>query len=117
MTNMMFRLIATVAGVPLSVYLLEGVRAADWEQAVIAGGILALLYLVLRPIVRLVTGVFNFLTLGILSVLIDGWMVQLCTQILKGKFEVDGFGWAVACAVVVNLLRLIVGKLRKRSKD
>ena len=116
MTNMIFRLIATVAGVPLSVYLLEGVNAADWTQAVIAGGMLAAFYLVLRPIARLVTGVFNFLTLGLLSILIDGWMVQLCAQVLEGKFSVDSYWWAVACAVIVNVLRFLIGGMRKHKK-
>jgi len=116
MTNMIFRLIATVAGVPLSVYLLEGVNALDWTQAVIAGGMLAAFYLVLRPIARLVTGVFNFLTLGLLSILIDGWMVQLCAQALEGKFTVDSYWWAVACAVIVNVLRFIMGGFRRKKK-
>lgn len=116
MVNMIFRLIATVAGVPLGVYLLEGVNAADWGQAVIAGGMLAAFYLVLRPIARLVTGVFNFLTLGALSILIDGWMVHLCAQVLEGKFSVDSYWWAVACAVIVNVLRFIMGGFRRKKK-
>lgn len=116
MTRMIFRLIATAAGVPLSVYLLEGVNAGDWGQALIAGGALAAAYLVLRPLAKLITGALGLLTLGLLSILIDAWLVQLCAYALPGRFMVESFGWALACAVIVNTLRCLVGGLFRKRK-
>lgn len=114
MVRMIFKLVATVAAIPLSVHFLPGVHAASLETALIAGGILAALYLVLRPIARLITGVFNWLTLGLLSVFIDAWLVKLCTMALDGQFTVDNFLWAAACALVVNALRFVLGGLFKK---
>ena len=114
MVRMLFKLAATVAAVPLSAHFLPGVHVANLEAALIAGGILAGLYLVLRPIARLITGVFNWLTLGLLSIFIDAWLVKLCTMALEGQFTVDNFLWAAACALVVNAMRFVLGGLFKK---
>ena len=115
MVRMLFKLAATVVAVPLCVHFMPGVHAANLETALIAGGILAGLYLVLRPIARLITGVFNWLTLGLLSVFLDAWLVKLCQMAMEGQFTVDHFGWAIACALAVNALRFVVGGLFGRS--
>lgn len=116
MARMIFKLAATVAAVPLCVHFLPGVHATSLEAALIAGGILALLYLVLRPIAKLITGVFNFFTLGLLSIFIDAWLVWLCTLALKGQFRVDGVLWTVVCALAVNVIRFVLGLFAKKEK-
>lgn len=115
MTRTIFQMIATIAAVPLCAHYLQGVQVVDMRYALIAGTVLSLIYLVLRPLVKLVTKVFSFLTLGLLSVVIDAWMVNLCALLTEGAFSVDSFWWACAVALVVNALRFVVGLLFRRN--
>lgn len=109
MTRTIFRMIATIAAIPLCAEYLSGVHAQDMQSALIAGAVLAVIYLLLRPVVKLVAKVFTFLTLGLLSVVIDAWLVQLCALFMDGSFTVDSFWWACAAALGVNALRFVVG--------
>ena len=111
MTSMIFRMIATVAAMPLCVYLLPGVSAPDYVISLVAGAALALMYLVLRPVFKLVLGVFNLFTLGLLYVALDAWLVQLCAQAMPQVLRVESFWWALAASGVINALRGLAGAL------
>jgi putative membrane protein len=116
MRSMIFRFFACVGAVPLCVYLLPGVTATDYTFAIAAGAVLGVIYLTLRPVMKLVLGVFNLFTLGLLYVFLDAWLVQLCSWIMEDKFHVDDFLWALATALIVNVLRSIIGKMFKPAK-
>ncbi len=111
MTGTVFQLIVTIAAIPLCVNYLDGVHALDMTSGLIAGAVLAGIYLLLRPIVKLVAKALTFLTLGLLSIIIDAWLVQLCALFMQGSFQVDSIWWAALVALIVNIARLIVGVL------
>lgn len=116
MRRMALRFLACVGAVPLCVYLLPGVTAADYTYAVYAGAVLGVIYITLRPIAKLLLRVFNIFTLGLLYVLLDSWLVQLCSWVMLDKFHVDNFWWALATALIVNVARGFFGKAFKPSK-
>lgn len=111
MLGAILRFIATVAAIPLCATYMDGVHMTDWTRAAMIGAILGLLYLVLRPVVRLLLKVFNWLTLGLLYVGIDAWLVWTAVSMMNGAVSVDNFWWAVAVAVVVNVARTLIGAL------
>ena len=90
---------------------MDGVHMTDWTKAALIGVILAILYLVLRPLMRLLLKVVNWLTLGLLYVVVDAWLVWTAIGMLNGAVTVDSFWWAVAMAVVVNVARTLIGAL------
>lgn len=116
MRSMSLRFLACVGAVPLCVYLLPGVTAEDYTYAVIAGAVLGVIYITLRPVAKLLLGVFNLFTLGLLYVLLDAWLVQLCSWVMKGDFHVESFWWAMATALIVNVARSILGKMFKPAR-
>ena len=105
------RVIACAGAVPLAAYLLDGVHVANYEVAVVVGALLAVIYLILRPLARLLLGAFNFFTLGVLYVALDAWLVMLAAYLSGGLLVVDGFGWALGTALIVNILGYLTGKL------
>lgn len=107
----LFKILVTVAALPLCVHYLPGVWASDMTYAALAGGVLAGIYLVFRPVVKLLTKALTFLTLGALSLIIDAWLIELCALLMQGRFRVDSFLWALLVALIVNLLRLLIGIL------
>lgn len=58
------RFAVTVAAVPLCAEYLDGVKMLDLTNALVVGVILAAIYTVLRPVMRLILSVLNFCTLG-----------------------------------------------------
>lgn len=110
MTAVLFRFCGTVAAMPLCAWLLPGVHAASNELAWITGILLGLLYLFLRPFVKLILAPFNCLTLGMVGFLVDIGFVNLASNWLRG-FTIDGFWWSLAAALAVSLCREGAGRL------
>lgn len=111
----MLQAVATIAAVYLSVQVLPGVTAAGDETAIAAGVLLAVMYLLLRPIARLLTKPLGCLTFGLIGTVVDAALVLLAARLIPG-FAVAGFVWAAAVALVINFLRGTV-RLLQRDRD
>lgn len=92
-------------------YLLPGVTAADPQAAVAAGVILGLVYLILRPAMRLLTLPVGCLTLGLFNLVIDVGLIYLSSHLIEG-FQVEGIMNTILSAVLVNSACAIVGGFR-----
>ena len=88
--------------------LLDGVHAQAPENALLTGAMLGLAYLIMRPVLRLLTLPIGCLTLGISNFAIDVVLLMLCTDWIEG-FTIDGIGWAAAASLCVNAVVLIAG--------
>ena len=116
MFAIVLRFLVTVAAIPLCAHYMDGVYAPDMNQALMLGAILAAIYLVLRPVMRLILAVFNFCTLGILNVILDAWLVWTISDIMGKSVRFANFGWAVAVAMAITALRLVVDILTGHLK-
>ncbi|MEG0146211.1 MAG: phage holin family protein [Clostridia bacterium] len=97
--------------VPLSVKMLDGVTATPLRAAVLAGALLGVAYLLIRPVLRLLTFPVGCLTLGLSGFLIDCALIMALPRFVPG-FAVAGFEWAALCALLVNGVCLIAGGTR-----
>ncbi len=117
MFGAILRFAVTVAAIPLCAEYLPGVHMTDWTKALLIGAVLAVLYIILRPVARLLLKVFNWLTLGLLYVVVDAWLVWTAITMLGGAVTVDNYWWAVAIAFVVNAARTVVGALTGKLRE
>ena len=117
MFGAILRFIVTVAAIPFCAQYMAGVHAADWTKAAMIGAILAVLYIVLRPLMRLLLTVINWFTLGLLYVVLDAWLVWTAVGMMGGAVTVDNFWWAIAIAFVVNAARTIISALTGSLRD
>lgn len=92
-------------------YLLEGITVAEPSQAVAAGTLLGLAYLLLRPILRLLTLPVGCLTLGLFNLVIDVLLIYGCSSLIDG-FYVATVIDALLAAILVNSMCGIVGGFR-----
>ena len=106
---------ATIAVVPLCATYLPGIHCANVEFGVVTGLALAILYLLLRPIARALTGLIGCLTFGLTNILVDAGLVLLCANVMKEGFRVDSFWWALALALAINAARAVLGGLFKKK--
>jgi len=87
--------------------ILPGVRLANFGTALVVAIVLGAINTFIRPIIFLLTLPINILTLGLFSFVILGLLVLLVSAIVPG-FHVDGFWWAVAFALVLAVISSII---------
>lgn len=94
--------------VPLCAEYLDGVKMLDLTNALVVGVILAAIYTVLRPVMRLILSVLNFCTLGLLYIAVDAWLVWTAAGLVENSVVFDSYWWALAVAVIINVARTLV---------
>ena len=112
MKGFVWKCLGTIAAVIISVYVLPGIVCQDMLPAVAVGLLLAFAYLLLRPVARILLGVFNLFTLGMMGIIIDAGLFYACAMKIEG-FAVESFAWALAAALIVNASRMLFGMLGK----
>ena len=114
MLGAILRFAATVAAVPLCATYLPGVHMADVAGAMLIGAVLGGLYIVLRPVLRLLLKVVSWLTLGLINAVIDAWLVWTAAGYFAQGVQIESFWWALAVALVMNAARMLVDALSGR---
>ncbi|NLD52379.1 MAG: phage holin family protein [Clostridiales bacterium] len=104
------RYIAGALAFPLADYLLWGVWCDSLQSALLAGAVLMLFYLLLRPVLKLLTIAFSLLTLGLFATAIDTLLVILTARLFPYTIAIKGPEWALLAALIVNVVRYLSGK-------
>lgn len=104
-----FRYLAGTLAFPLADYLLFGLWCRNLEVALLAGAVLMLFYLLLRPLARLMLLAFNVLTLGLLGTALDTGLIMLTVRLFPGDIAVKSVDWAFWAALIINVVRAITG--------
>jgi len=84
-----------------------------WEKlktAFIAGLILGLLNLLVRPIIKLFSLPINILTLGLFNIVINAGILWL-TDLMIGGLRIEGFWGYVWSSIVISIISIIVSKI------
>lgn len=81
----------------------------------VAAAILGLLNAVVRPILFVLTLPLTVVTLGLFLVVLNALMLEMTAFFVPG-FEIDGFVWALAGAVVLGLVSLVTNRIGREPK-
>ena len=113
----LLRFVITAAALPVCAHFMDGVRLIDMHNAIVVGAILAVIFTLLRPVMRLILSILNFCTLGLLYIAADAWLVWTAVDFVKNSVAFDSWWWALAVAVAINAARTLVdamfGDLRR----
>jgi putative membrane protein len=107
--------IATLGLMALPI-LIDGVTINHWQTALIAALILGLINTFVKPVVNLLTLPLRILSLGLISLLINGAFMLLVTKIVDG-FSIDTFFTAVMAAVVYSVINWAASVVLTIGKD
>jgi putative membrane protein len=99
-------LLSTLA-VAITAHVLSGVHVESFWVALVVAVILGVVNALILPLLLLITLPINVLTLGLFTFVIIGALVMLVTAIVPG-FQVDSFGWAMVFAVVLAVINAIL---------
>ena len=104
----LLRFAITAAALPVCAQYMDGVILLDQHNAIVVGVILAVIFTLLRPLLRLLLAVINFFTLGLLYVAADAAIVWTAAAYVENSVRFESFLWAVAVALAINAARTLV---------
>jgi len=91
-------------------YLLPGITVASFGAALIAALVLGLLNTLVKPVLVILTLPITVITLGLFLLVLNALVFWFAGSILKG-FQVAGFWWALAGAVIYSLISGLLSRL------
>ncbi len=99
-------------GLLVAAYLVPGVHySGGFLQLLLAGAVIGLINLLVKPVVTLLSLPFIVLTLGLFFLVINGAMLYLAAALLPG-LEVAGCGAAILGGLVMALFNWVVAAIR-----
>jgi putative membrane protein len=114
--NLIIRLLLNGLAVVLTAYLLPGVSVEDYWTALIVALILAIVNVIVKPILVILTIPITILTLGLFLLVINAALILFVDNLVSGFF-VDGFWWALLFSLILSLFNSLFGDLAgKRRK-
>ncbi|PWV53818.1 phage holin family protein [Chitinophaga sp. S165] len=105
--NFLIRLLVTALAAMLSAYLLPGVTIRDFITALVLALVLAILNVLVKPILIILTLPATIFTLGLFLLVINAIIILLASK-LVGGFSVDGFWWALIFSLVLTVVNSIM---------
>ena len=107
MRGLVLRWVLTAFALWLTSQLISGIRVGGLGSVFIAAMVLGVLNAFLRPLVLFLTLPINLLTLGLFTLVINGFMLWLTSEVVIG-FEVRGFWSAVGGALLMSLISFLL---------
>jgi putative membrane protein len=105
--NFLVRLLVTALAAMLTAYLLPGVTIRDFISALVLALVLAILNVLVKPILILLTLPATIFTLGLFLLVINAIIILLASELVRG-FSVDGFWWALIFSLVLTVVNGIM---------
>lgn len=96
-------------------YVLDGIVIRDWLAAFLGAAVLGVLNVSLRPLLIILTLPVNILTLGLLTFVINAFMLKIAAYIIPG-LDVRGFWTAFFGALIVSFTSWLLNSLAKPSR-
>jgi len=88
--------------------IFTGIEITSYLDAVVVALVLALVNVLVRPILLLLTLPLTILTMGLFLLFVNGAMILL-TDWLLPDFWVDGWFWAIVLSIIMSIFNLIIG--------
>ena len=101
MRGFLIRWIINALALAVAAWLLKGIVVGSYTSLVVAAMVIGLLNAFVRPVVLLLTLPLNILTLGLFTFVVNGAMILLAGDVVRG-FEVSGFFSAVFGSIIMG---------------
>ena len=106
------RLLVTALAFLAAAELVPGIAVTSFYTALVLAFFWGVIGLTVRPILFLLTLPINFLTFGLFTFVINGFLFWFLSTFVEG-FRVDGFSSALLGAAVISVATWLGGKLIK----
>lgn len=93
--------------------LFQSFHLEGFGTALLAALILAVLNVVVKPILIILTLPFTILTLGLFLFVINALTLMIAQGVMGDSFVIDGFGTALLAAVILSIINLLLNRVVK----
>jgi putative membrane protein len=104
--GILIEIFVTALAIFLGSKIIPGIHTSNFETALIAAFVFAIVNWSIGNLLRILTFPINFLTLGLCSFLIGALMIYLVGRYLTG-FHVDNYTAAILLALLLAVLKII----------
>lgn len=118
MIRALLQILVNCVGLLAASYLVPGIHydtSKGLGYLVLAGVVIGLINLLVKPIVSFFSLPLIVLTLGLFFLAINGLMLYLAAGLLDG-LSIDGCGWAIAGGAVMGLFNWLVRAFAPEDK-
>lgn len=112
----LIRLLVSALAAMLTAYLLPGVKLDNFVTALILALVLALLNMLVKPILLILTLPATIFTLGLFLFVVNALIILLASRLVSG-FKVDGFWWALLFSIVMTVINSIMLGIAGNNED
>lgn len=91
-------------------YILPGINLASFWSAMLAALVLGLLNTLVKPLLILLTLPITIVTMGLFLLVLNALVFWLAGSMFRG-FQVNGFWWAVAGAILYSIISTLFSTL------
>lgn len=109
MHGWVIRWLLSILALLLTAALIPAFELSVWG-AIVGSIFLGVINAVIRPLLIILTLPLNVVTLGLFTLVINGFMLWITSVTIKG-FEIHGFGWAILSALVFSILSFLISLL------
>lgn len=108
------RILLSALAVVLLAKLLPGVAVEGYLSAVIVAVVIALLRLIVKPILVILTLPITIITLGLFLLVINAFIIMMADYFIPG-FEVESIWWAILFSLLLSILESIFHSVVKEN--
>ena len=112
--NFIIKLLLNGLAVVVTSYLLNGVSVDGYFTAIVVAAILAILNVIVRPILLILTIPITILTLGLFILVINALIIMMADGFIDG-FYVVNFWWALIFSVILAIVNSIFEEFAKQK--
>lgn len=94
--------------------VLRGIKIDSFLTAIVLALVLAILNILVKPILIILTLPITILTFGLFLFVINAGIILLAGEFVSG-FHVNGFGWALLFSLLLSMLTSLLYKERERD--
>jgi putative membrane protein len=110
MQGLLVRWLVSALALYLTDVIVAGIRIDGVMALLFAAVTIGVLNAVVRPILLLLTLPLNILTLGLFTLVVNGFMLKIASEVVKG-FTVEGFWSAVGGALLMSVFSFFINLL------
>lgn len=87
--------------------MFDSIYMESFQTALLAGLILSILNVLVKPLLIVLTLPITILSLGLFLLVINAGVLMLTTNFLEG-FTIDGFGAAVLASILISIITMVL---------
>jgi len=113
MNNFIIRLLLSAIAVFICATVLPGAHVDGFLMAIVVAGILAVLNVLIKPVLVILTIPITIVTLGLFLFVVNTILVLLTAWLVPG-FTLDGFWWAFIFSIFLSIINSVFGGIGKK---